>query len=151
MRTVIQRVKMGAVDVGAERLCEIGAGMLLLLGVEGGDTEADMEWLAAKVAGLRIFNDDKGVMNRPVTDLPGLGIIVVSQFTLTASTRKGNRPSYIRAERPEAAEAMYDRFCQRLELLTGRTVGRGRFGADMAVSLVNDGPVTIIIDSRLRE
>lgn len=151
MRTVIQRVKMGAVDVGDERLCEIGAGMLLLLGVEGGDTDADMEWLAAKVAGLRIFNDDKGVMNRPVTDLPGLGIIVVSQFTLTASTRKGNRPSYIRAERPEAAEAMYDRFCQRLELLTGRTVGRGRFGADMAVSLVNDGPVTIIIDSRLRE
>ena len=101
MRTVIQRVKTGAVDVDGVRLCEIGAGMLLLLGVEGGDTEADLEWLAAKVAGLRIFNDDNGVMNRPVTDLPGLGIIVVSQFTLTASTRKGNRPSYIRAERPE--------------------------------------------------
>lgn len=151
MRTVIQRVKTGAVDVDGERLCEIGAGMLLLLGVEGGDTEADLEWLAAKVAGLRIFNDDNGVMNRPVTDLPGLGIIVVSQFTLTASTRKGNRPSYIRAERPEAAEKMYERFCLRLEELTGRSVGRGRFGADMTVSLVNDGPVTIIIDSRLRE
>ena len=131
MRTVIQRVKTGAVDVDGVRLCEIGAGMLLLLGVEGGDTEADLEWLAAKVAGLRI--------------------IVVSQFTLTASTRKGNRPSYIRAERPEAAEKMYERFCLRLEELTGRSVGRGRFGADMAVSLVNDGPVTIILDSRLRE
>ena len=151
MRTVIQRVKMGAEDIGGERLCEIGAGMLLLLGVEGGDTDADMEWLAAKVAGLRIFNDDKGVMNLSVNDLPEMGIIAVSQFTLTASTRKGNRPSYIRAERPEPAEAMYDSFCQRLEQLTGRTVGRGRFGADMAVSLVNDGPVTIIIDSRLRE
>lgn len=151
MRTVIQRVKTGAVDVDGERLCEIGAGMLLLLGVEGGDTEADLEWLVAKVAGLRIFNDDNGVMNRPVNDLPGLGIIVVSQFTLTASTRKGNRPSYIRAERPEAAEKMYESFCLRLEELTGRPVGRGRFGADMAVSLVNDGPVTIIIDSRLRE
>ena len=151
MRTVIQRVRTGAVEVDGERLCEIGPGMVLLIGVEGGDTEADLEWLAAKVAGLRIFDDENGVMNRSVNDLPELGIIAVSQFTLTASTRKGNRPSYIRAERPEAASGMYDRFCGRLEQLTGRTVGRGRFGADMAVSLVNDGPVTIIIDSRLRE
>jgi len=151
MRTVIQRVKKGAVDVGSERLGEIGPGMILLLGVEEGDTDADLEWLAAKVAALRIFDDDKGVMNLSVRDLPALGIIVVSQFTLTASTRKGNRPSYIRAARPDEASCLYDRFCLRLEALTGRSVGRGRFGADMAVSLVNDGPVTIIIDSRLRE
>ncbi len=151
MRTVIQRVKKGAVDVGSERLGEIGPGLLLLLGVEVGDTGTDVEWLAAKVASLRIFDDDKGVMNLSVRDLPALGIIVVSQFTLTASTRKGNRPSYIRAARPEEAGCLYDKFCLRLEELTGRSVGRGRFGADMAVSLVNDGPVTIIIDSRLRE
>lgn len=151
MRTVIQRVKEGAVDVGSERLAEIGCGIVLLLGVEEGDTDADLEWLAAKVASLRIFDDDKGVMNLSLRDLPHLGIIAVSQFTLTASTRKGNRPSYIRAARPEAAAGLYERFCIRLDELTGRTVGRGRFGADMAVSLINDGPVTIIIDSRLRE
>lgn len=150
MRIVIQRVKQASVSVDGELLSRIGAGLLVLVGVEKEDTEEDAAWLAAKTAGLRIFNDDEGVMNRSVVDTGG-EILAVSQFTLTASTRKGNRPSYIRAAGHETAVPLYERYCSLLAQATGKEPGRGRFGADMAVELLNDGPVTIIIDSRLRE
>lgn len=150
MRIVIQRVKEASVRIGGELVSETGAGMLVLVGVEEGDTEADVEWLAAKTCALRIFDDDKGVMNRSVTDVDG-DVLAVSQFTLTASTRKGNRPSYIRAARPESAVPLYEDYCRRVSETIGKPVGRGVFGADMQVALINDGPVTIIIDSRLRE
>lgn len=123
---------------------------MVLVGVENGDTEEDARWLAAKTAALRIFPDEAGVMNRSVTDYGG-DVLAVSQFTLTASTRKGNRPSYIRAARHELAVPLYELYCREVGSLTGREVKRGVFGADMAVELVNDGPVTIIIDSKLRE
>lgn len=150
MRIVIQRVTGAELRISGELISAIGPGMMVLVGVETGDTDADMEWIAEKLVGLRIFNDDGGVMNRSVID-DGGDIMAVSQFTLTASTRKGKRPSYIRSEAPAIASPMYDRFCLRLEQLTGRKVARGVFGADMQISLTNDGPVTIIIDSRLRE
>lgn len=150
MRIVIQRVKNAAVSVDGREVSAIGAGLLVLVGVEQGDTEADCDWLVGKTAGLRIFDDEAGVMNRSVIDAGG-NILAVSQFTLTASTRKGNRPSYIRAAGHDLAVPLYDRYCRGLESALGRPVGRGVFGADMQVSLVNDGPVTIIMDSRLRE
>ena len=150
MRLVIQRVKEASVTVDSKVISNIGQGLFILVGVETGDTEADMEWLAAKAAGLRIFNDEDGVMNRSVVDVDG-GLLAVSQFTLTASTRKGNRPSYIRAAGHELAVPLYDKFCSRLSEIAGRPVRKGIFGADMQCSLVNDGPVTIIIDSRVRE
>ncbi len=150
MRIVIQRVTGAELRISGELISAIGPGMMVLVGVETGDTDADMEWIAEKLVGLRIFNDDGGVMNRSVIEVDG-EIMAVSQFTLTASTRKGKRPSYIRAEAPALASPMYDRFCLRLEQLIGRKVARGVFGADMQISLTNDGPVTIIIDSRLRE
>ena len=150
MRLVIQRVKDASVTVDSKVISNIGQGLFILVGVETGDTEADMEWLAAKAAGLRIFNDEDGVMNRSVVDVDG-GLLAVSQFTLTASTRKGNRPSYIRAAGHELAVPLYDKFCSRLSEIAGRPVRKGIFGADMQCSLVNDGPVTIIIDSRVRE
>ena len=128
----------------------IGKGLFILVGVENGDTVSDMEWLAAKAAALRIFNDEQGVMNRSVLDIGG-EVLAVSQFTLTASTRKGNRPSYIRAAGHDLAVPLYEAFCERLSLLLGRPVQTGEFGADMQCSLTNDGPVTIIIDSRIRE
>ena len=128
----------------------IGRGLLVLVGVEHGDTEADVDWLAAKTVALRIFEDEAGVMNRSVSDVGG-EVLAVSQFTLTASTRKGNRPSYIRAAGHDVAVPMYESYCRKVGVLLGRKTGQGRFGADMKVSLVNDGPVTIIIDSRLRE
>lgn len=131
-------------------MASIDAGMLILVGVENGDTEEDARWLAGKTAALRIFDDAEGVMNRSVCDVRG-GIIAVSQFTLTASTRHGNRPGYIRAMHGAEAEALYDTYCRLLQEDSGITVGRGIFGADMDVALHNDGPVTIIIDSRLRE
>ncbi len=123
---------------------------MVLVGVENGDTEEDARWLAAKTAALRIFPDEAGVMNRSVTDCGG-DVLAVSQFTLTASTRKGNRPSYIRAARHELAVPLYDLYCREVGSLTGHEVKRGVFGADMAVELINDGPVTIIIDSKLKE
>ncbi len=123
---------------------------MILVGVECGDTEADMEWLAAKTAGMRIFNDAQGVMNLSVRDVDG-EVLAISQFTLTASTRKGNRPGYSRAAGHDVAVPLYEAFCDRLTQLLGKEVKRGIFGADMKVELVNDGPVTIIIDSRLRE
>ena len=150
MRLVIQRVSEASVTVDGECIASIGRGLLILVGVENGDTEQDAAWLAAKAAALRIFDDEDGVMNRSVVDVDG-GLLAVSQFTLTASTRKGNRPSYIRAAGHELAVPLYERFCQLLSEAAGRPGQRGMFGADMKVRLLNDGPVTIIIDSRLKE
>lgn len=150
MRIVIQRVGNASVTVDGELVSAIGSGLLVLVGVENGDTEADAQWLASKTAGLRIFNDDAGVMNRSVVDVDG-EILAISQFTLTASTRKGNRPSYIRAAGHEPAVSLYELYCRLLSETASRPILKGIFGADMKVSLLNDGPVTIIIDSRMRE
>ncbi len=150
MRIVIQRVSQASVAIAGEVVGAIGHGLLVLVGVTHGDTAADVEWLAKKTAGLRIFDDDQGVMNRSVAEVGGEAL-VVSQFTLHASTRKGNRPSYIHAAGHELAVPLYQAYCRELGSLLGRDVATGRFGADMAVSLVNDGPVTIIIDSKQRE
>lgn len=150
MRLVIQRVSRASVEIEGRLHSSIGRGLLVLVGVEEGDTPADVEWLVGKTAAMRIFPDDNGVMNRSLTDVGG-DALAVSQFTLTASTKKGNRPSYIHAAGHDVAVPLYEMFCERLSAVIGREVGRGVFGADMQVSLVNDGPVTIIIDSRLRE
>ena len=150
MRIVIQRVTHAEVTVDGEQVSAIGNGLMVLVGVEQGDTEADVEWLAAKTVGLRIFADENGVMNLSVVQTGG-EVMAVSQFTLTASTRKGNRPSYIRAAGHDLAVPLYDAYCKRVSELTGRSTARGVFGAAMKISLTNDGPVTIIIDSRLRE
>lgn len=150
MRLVIQRVSEANVKIAGEEISKIGKGLLVLVGVENGDTEADAEWLANKTLNMRIFNDVEGVMNLSVKETDG-EVLAVSQFTLTASTKKGNRPSYIRAAGHELATALYDKYCERLSELTGKKVGKGVFGADMQVGLINDGPVTIIIDSRLKE
>ncbi len=150
MRLVIQRVSKASVTVEGKIVACISRGLFILVGVENGDTEADMEWLAAKAAGLRIFDDEEGVMNRSVADIDGQ-LLAVSQFTLTASTKKGNRPSYIRAAGHELAVPLYDKFCTRLSEISGRPVLKGIFGADMKCAIINDGPVTIIIDSRIRE
>lgn len=150
MRLVVQRVSRASVTVDGETTGSIGCGLMILVGVENGDTSADSEWLAGKVAKMRIFPDEKGVMNRSVADTGG-GVLAVSQFTLTASTAKGNRPSYIRAAKGEEALNLYEDFCDRVGQLLGIKVERGIFGADMKVELINDGPVTIVIDSRLRE
>lgn len=150
MRIVIQRVDSASVSISGIEHSSIGRGLLVLVGVEKDDTEADALWLADKTAALRIFDDEAGVMNRSVVDTGG-EILAVSQFTLTASTRRGNRPSYIRAAGHDLAIPLYEAYCRRASELTGKSVRQGVFGADMQVSLVNDGPVTIIIDSRLRE
>ena len=150
MRMVIQRVREAAVSVGERTTGRIGPGMLVLLGIAPDDTASDLEWLAGKVADLRIHDDEAGVMNRSVREVGG-EVLVVSQFTLLASTRKGTRPGWSGAARPEVARPLYEQFCQRLEVLLGRPVPTGEFGAEMRVSLVNDGPVTLILDSRLRE
>lgn len=150
MRAVIQRVLEASVKIDGEMISEIGNGMMILVCAEVGDTADDTRWLTKKIAGLRIFDDDEGVMNLDIRAAKG-EILAVSQFTLVASTRKGNRPSYIRAARPEVAEPLYEDFCRELEEETGRPVARGRFGADMKVSLINNGPVTIVIDTRLKE
>lgn len=150
MRLVIQRVSEASVSIAGEEHSRIGSGLMILVGVEQGDTEGDADWLASKTAAMRIFPDENGVMNLSLTDTGGEAL-AVSQFTLTASTRKGNRPSYIRAAGHDVAVPLYERYCDKLSEILGKTVARGVFGADMAVSIVNDGPVTIIIDSRLRE
>ena len=150
MRLVIQRCLEASVKIDGELVSSIGKGLLVLVGIEQGDTQADVDWLVGKTAGLRIFDDEAGVMNLSVADTGG-EVLAVSQFTLTASTRKGNRPSYIRAAGHELAVPLYESYCEKLSETLGRSVAKGRFGADMKVSLVNDGPVTIIIDSRLRE
>lgn len=151
MRIVIQRVKNASVDIDGRRHSEIGCGLMILLGIEDRDTDEDIDYLCHKVVQMRIFPDADGVMNLPITDNPDASILVVSQFTLMASTRKGNRPSYIHASRPDFAVPMYEKFCGRLSALLGKPVQTGVFGADMQVALVNDGPVTIIMDSHLRE
>lgn len=150
MRIVIQRVKEASVTIAGELQSAIAYGMLILVGVEDSDGEEDVDWLVKKTAQLRIFNDENGVMNRSIVDVAGEAL-VVSQFTLHASTKKGNRPSYIRASRPEHAIPMYEMFCLRLSQAIGKEVKTGVFGADMQVALINDGPVTICIDSKNRE
>ena len=150
MRIVIQRVKSASVAIGGEIHSSIGEGMMVLVGVREGDTMDDMRWLAAKTVNLRIFDDDQGVMNRSILDVGG-EVLAVSQFTLNASTKKGNRPSYIHAAGHDLAVPLYEAYCDELAQLTGKPTQRGVFGAEMQVSLVNDGPVTIIIDSRLKE
>lgn len=151
MRLVVQRVLSAAVDIGGVRKSEIGPGLLILVGICDDDTDEDIDYLCRKVVAMRIFDDAEGVMNLPVTEVPGSGLLVVSQFTLMASTRKGNRPSYIHASKPDFAVPMYEKFVARLQALFGKEVQTGTFGADMQVALVNDGPVTIIMDSQRRE
>jgi D-aminoacyl-tRNA deacylase len=150
MRAVVQRVSEAAVYIGGDQQAGIGRGLLVLLGIEVGDTEADLEWLSGKLVRMRIFPDPDGVMNLDITQVNG-DLLLVSQFTLHASTAKGNRPSYIRAARPDEAIPLYLRAKQRLVELLGKPIGTGEFGADMQVALVNDGPVTIVIDSRDRQ
>ena len=150
MKIVIQRVTRASVTIDGEVVGKIGAGLMVLVGVREGDTEADMKWLAQKTVNLRIFDDENGVMNRSVLDAGG-EVLSVSQFTLNASTKKGNRPSYIHAAGHDLAVPLYEAYCAEVSRLMGRDVQRGRFGANMQVELVNDGPVTIIIDSLLKE
>ena len=150
MRAVIQRVSSASVTIGGAVKSTIGQGLLILLGIGHEDGPEDIEWLVKKVAGLRIFNDNSGVMNRSVIDV-GADALVVSQFTLMASTKKGNRPSYIGAAGHELAIPLYEQFCAALTDAIGRPVGTGEFGADMKVALVNDGPVTICIDTKRKE
>lgn len=150
MRAVIQRISQASVAINSQTKAAIGTGLLVLVGVEEADTADDIEWLSGKIVRLRVFPDDQGVMNRSVPEAGG-GLLVISQFTLFASTKKGNRPSYSRAARPEAAIPLYDAFVRRLAADLGKPVQTGEFGADMKVSLTNDGPVTIIIDSKIRE
>ncbi len=150
MRLVIQRVSEASVTIDGKLFSTIGPGLMVLVGIAEGDSPADVEWLAAKTAAMRIFPDENGVMNRSVLDISG-EVLAVSQFTLMASTKKGNRPSYIRAAGHDLAIPLYELYCEKLSRLLDREVKRGVFGADMKVALVNDGPVTIIIDSRLRE
>ena len=147
MRIVIQRVAHASVTIDDKTESQIGKGLLILLGIEKTDCQEDADWLVKKVVGLRVFDDENGVMNRSILDVGG-EILAVSQFTLLASTRKGNRPSYIKAARHELAVPMYEEFCRMTSTLTGRETRRGVFGADMKVSLINDGPVTIVIDSK---
>jgi D-aminoacyl-tRNA deacylase len=147
MIAVIQRVSSALVTIEDKKRSEISKGLLILLGIEDADTAEDIEWLTSKIVNLRIFNDAEGVMNISIKD-DGGDIIVVSQFTLHASTRKGNRPSYIKAARPEIAIPLYEAFIKQLEISLGKKVQTGEFGADMKVALVNDGPVTIIIDTK---
>ncbi len=150
MRVVVQRVAHARVVVEGETVGSIGRGLMVLVGVEDADTQEDVDWLAQKVVSMRIFDDESGVMNRSVVDIGG-DVLVVSQFTLHASTRKGNRPSYIKAAKGDFAEPMYEQFRTKVAQLIGKETAAGRFGADMKCELLNDGPVTIIIDSKLRE
>ena len=150
MRVVIQRVKEASVSIENVVKSQIGAGFLVLLGIEEADTQEDIDWLTKKIAFLRVFNDENGVMNRSILDVGG-DIIVVSQFTLMASYKKGNRPSYIRAAGHEKAIPLYENFCVAMSKELGKTVGTGEFGADMQVALVNDGPVTICMDTHNKE
>ncbi len=150
MKIVLQRVSEASVTILNERVAEINKGLLILLGIEEQDSQEDIDWLCKKIINLRIFPDENDVMNLSVKDING-EIIVVSQFTLHASTKKGNRPSYIKAAKPDVAIPMYEKFIERLEEDFGKKIQTGQFGADMKVSLINDGPVTIIIDSKNKE
>ena len=150
MRVVIQRVQHASVSINGQVKSSIGRGLLILLGIEEADTADDIDWLVRKISQLRIFDDEAGVMNRSITDLGGEAL-VVSQFTLMASYKKGNRPSYIRAAGHATAIPLYETFCQRLSEALGQPVGTGEFGADMKVELLNDGPVTICMDTKNKE
>ena len=150
MRIVIQRVSEASVTVAGEVISKIGKGMMILLGIEDADTEEDVEWLCNKLSKLRIFSDENDAMNLDINQIEG-SFLVVSQFTLHAMTKKGNRPSFIRAARPEKAIPLYENFLKQLALISGRPVQCGQFGAMMDVALINDGPVTIIIDSQNKE
>ena len=147
MKIVIQRVSQASVSIGGSLFSEIGGGLMVLVGVVEGDTADDADWLAMKTVNMRIFDDENGVMNRSVADVGG-EVLAVSQFTLAASTKKGNRPSYMHAAGHELAVPLYERYCDKVRELLGQTVAKGQFGADMQVALVNDGPVTIIVDSQ---
>lgn len=150
MRAVVQRVREASVVIHDRLHSRIGRGLLVLLGIESGDAEADLDWLVGKIARMRVFPDNEGLMNLSVHEVGG-EVMVVSQFTLLASTRKGNRPSYSRAAPPEAARPLYERFVQKLSQELGHPVATGRFGAMMQVHLINDGPVTFVIDTKWRE
>lgn len=150
MRVLIQRVSEASVTINKQLKSSIGNGMLLLLGIEEADNEEDIDFLCKKTVNLRIFDDENGVMNRSVLETGG-EILVVSQFTLHASTKKGNRPSYIKAAKPEVSIPLYEQFCQALSEMLGKPIQTGEFGADMQVELINDGPVTIWIDSKNRD
>ena len=150
MRIVIQKVKEASVSVEKKTISSIKKGLLILVGIENADTQEDINWLVKKVVQLRIFSDENGVMNLSVKDVGG-DIIVVSQFTLHANTKKGNRPSYIRAAKPDFSIPMYEKFISEMESTLGKKIGTGEFGATMDVALINDGPVTIIIDSKQKD
>ena len=150
MRLLIQRVKRASVTIAGEEFSRIGQGLLVFVGIEEADTAADIEWLTGKLLRLRIFDDEQGVMNLDVQQVAG-EVMIVSQFTLHASTKKGNRPSYIRSAKEAVSKPMYEKFLKTLSEVLGEDVEHGEFGADMQVSLVNDGPVTICIDSKNRE
>lgn len=150
MRAVIQRVSRASVTVGGKIISGIGPGLLVFVGIEEADNDEDIEWLGSKIVRLRIFNDNNGIMNISVIDAGG-DIMVISQFTLHAKTKKGNRPSYIKAAPPEIAIPLYEQFVDTISCLSGKTIATGEFGAMMDVSLVNDGPVTIIIDTKNKE
>lgn len=150
MRVVIQRTAHASVTINGHCKTAIGQGMMILVGIEEADGQEDIDWLCKKIVNLRIFDDENGVMNRSILDAGG-DILVISQFTLHASTKKGNRPSYIRAAKPEISIPLYERFCQDLSAALGKEIGTGEFGADMKVELLNDGPVTICIDTKNKE
>ena len=150
MRLVIQRVSRASVTIGGQVKSQIGTGLMILMGICDEDGEEDIDWLVKKVTQLRVFDDDKGVMNRSVMDVEG-DILVVSQFTLFASYKKGNRPSWFKASHPTVATPLYHLFCERLSQAMGKTVATGEFGADMKVELINDGPVTICMDTKNKE
>lgn len=147
MRAVIQRVTQACCKVDDKITGEIGQGFLVLLGIENADTDDDLQWLAQKIAGLRVFGDESGLMNKSLADING-SILLISQFTLFAQTKKGNRPSFIRAAKPDQAIPLYEKMISTLDLLTGKKTATGVFGADMKISLLNDGPVTIIMDTK---
>ena len=150
MRTVIQRVSHASVTINGTVKSAIEKGLLVLVGIEDADTEEDIQWLCKKIVGLRVFDDENGVMNKNIVDAGG-DILVISQFTLFASTKKGNRPSYIRAAKPDISIPLYEQFCEELRIALGKPVGTGEFGADMKVELLNDGPVTICMDTKNKE
>jgi D-aminoacyl-tRNA deacylase len=150
MRAVLQRVTEASCKVDGEITGQIGPGFLVLLGIEDADTEDDLNWLANKIAGMRVFSDENSLMNKALADIDG-DILLISQFTLLAQTKKGNRPSFIRAAKPDKAIPMYEQMIRALENITGKKIAKGVFGADMKISLLNDGPVTIIMDTRDRD
>lgn len=150
MRAVIQRVSEATCRVDSNTTGQIGIGFMILLGIEDADTDEDLQWLAQKIVGLRVFGDEDGLMNKALADIDG-NILLISQFTLFAATKKGNRPSFLRAARPDKAIPLYEKMIATLETLTSKKVATGIFGADMKVSLVNDGPVTITIDTKVKE